>query len=85
MEDELISKYKNKLPRSDLFKQITRKDQIEKAYRLRGKDIAFSLAEQKEKMKAKEIEYSVHSASPAYRTCNRSQLYPPSTVAYTAT
>ena len=59
MEDELISKYKNKLPRSDLFKQITRKDQIEKAYRLRGKDIAFSLAEQKEKMKAKEIEYSV--------------------------
>ena len=59
MEDELISKYKNKLPQSDLFKQITRKDQIEKAYRLRGKDIAFSLAEQKEKMKAKEIQYSV--------------------------
>ena len=46
LEEELINKYNKKLPQTDLFETVTRVEQIERAYRLRGKDIAFSLATQ---------------------------------------
>lgn len=42
LEDELVSKYEKKLPQTNLFGTVTRDEQIEIAYRLRGKDIAFS-------------------------------------------
>lgn len=43
LEKELLDKYNKKLPQNTLFETITEDQQIEKAYRLRGKDIAFSV------------------------------------------
>lgn len=42
LEEWLLKKYYRKLPQSTLFEKVTREMQIEAAYRLRGKDIAFS-------------------------------------------
>jgi hypothetical protein len=42
LEEWLLKKYYRKLPQSTLFETVTREMQIEAAYRLRGKDIAFS-------------------------------------------
>lgn len=42
LEDWLLKKYHRKLPQSTLFETITRDMQLEFAYKLRGKDIAFN-------------------------------------------
>lgn len=42
LEDQLLKKYYKKLPQSTLFETVTRDMQVEVAYRLRGKAIAFS-------------------------------------------
>ncbi|MCB0212868.1 MAG: DUF488 domain-containing protein [Anaerolineae bacterium] len=43
LEDQLLKKYhKQLLPQSTFFEVVTRETQIEDAYRLRGKDVAFS-------------------------------------------
>ncbi len=42
LEEQLLKKYYRKLPQSTLFETVTREQQIEAAYKLRGKDIAFS-------------------------------------------
>jgi uncharacterized protein (DUF488 family) len=43
LEDQLLKKYDKKLPQTTLFETVTRETQIEIAYRLRGKDVAFSV------------------------------------------
>jgi len=44
LEDWLLKKYHKKLlPQSTFFEAVTRDTQIEDAYRLRGKDVAFSV------------------------------------------
>ena len=40
LERELLGKYNKKLPQNTLFETVTEGQQIEEAYRLRGKDIA---------------------------------------------
>lgn len=42
LEEQLLQKYHKKLPQTNLFETVTRETQIEAAYRLRGKDVAFS-------------------------------------------
>ena len=42
LENQLLEKYQKKIPQSTLFETVTRKMQIEAAYKLRGKAIAFS-------------------------------------------
>lgn len=42
LEESLLEKYNKKLPQNTLFETVTRDERIEIAYRLRGKDIAFS-------------------------------------------
>jgi uncharacterized protein (DUF488 family) len=42
LENQLLEKYQKKLPQSTLFETVTREMQIEAAYKLRGKAIAFS-------------------------------------------
>jgi hypothetical protein len=43
LEEDLIKKYKRRLPQPDIFNpDISYQDQLEVAYRLRNKDIAFS-------------------------------------------
>jgi uncharacterized protein (DUF488 family) len=42
LENQLLKKYQKKLPRSTLFETVTREMQIEAAYQLRSKAIAFS-------------------------------------------
>lgn len=42
LENRLLEKYYKKLPQTTLFETVTREMQLEVAYRLRGKDIAFS-------------------------------------------
>lgn len=42
LEKLLLQKYHRKIPQSTLFESVTREMQIEAAYRLRGKDVAFS-------------------------------------------
>ena len=49
LEKQLLEKYNKKLPQNTLFETVTEERQIEKAYRLRGKDIAFSLIHDEEK------------------------------------
>ena len=49
LEKELLEKYNKKLPQNTLFETVTEEQQIEKAYRLRGKDIAFSIEHDEEK------------------------------------
>lgn len=44
LEEQLLEKYRKKLPQSTLFETVTREMQIEAAYKLRGKDIAFSVS-----------------------------------------
>lgn len=41
LEEQLIKKYQKKLPQTTLFETITREEQLEIAYRLRGQEIAF--------------------------------------------
>jgi hypothetical protein len=43
LEDELLQKYAKKLPQTNLFETVTREMQLELAYRLRGKEVAFSV------------------------------------------
>jgi uncharacterized protein (DUF488 family) len=42
LEEQLLQKYHKKLPQTNLFEIVTRETQLEVAYRLRGKDVAFS-------------------------------------------
>ncbi len=43
LEKQLLKKYEKKLPKPDMFNpDITEKDQLKEAYRLRNKEIAFS-------------------------------------------
>ncbi len=42
LEEQLLEKYHKKLPQSTLFETVTREMQIETAYALRGKDVAYS-------------------------------------------
>jgi len=42
LEDDLLQMYAKKLPQTNLFETVTRKDQLEWAYRQRGRDVAFS-------------------------------------------
>lgn len=44
LEEQLLEKYQKKLPQSTLFETVTREIQIEAAYKLRGRDIAFSVS-----------------------------------------
>ncbi len=45
LEEWLLKKYHRKLPQTTLFETVTREMQIEAAYRLRGKEIAFAARE----------------------------------------
>jgi uncharacterized protein (DUF488 family) len=42
LEDQLLQKYQKKLPQTTLFETVTPEMQLEAAYRLRGKDVAYS-------------------------------------------
>lgn len=42
LEAQLLEKYYKKLPQSTLFETVTKEMQLEAAYRLRGKDVAFN-------------------------------------------
>jgi uncharacterized protein (DUF488 family) len=43
LEEQLLKKYEKKIPKPDMFQpDISHKDQLKAAYRLRNKDIAFS-------------------------------------------
>ena len=42
LEAQLLEKYHKKLPQSTLFETVTKEMQLEAAYRLRGKDVAFN-------------------------------------------
>lgn len=42
LETQLLEKYHKKLPQSTLFETVTPEMQLEAAYRLRGKDVAFN-------------------------------------------
>jgi uncharacterized protein (DUF488 family) len=42
LEEQLLQKYHKKLPQTTLFETVTPEMQLETAYRLRGKDVAFS-------------------------------------------
>ena len=42
LEAQLLQKYQKKLPQTTLFETITLEMQLEAAYRLRGKDVAYS-------------------------------------------
>jgi hypothetical protein len=42
LENQLLEKYQKKLPQSTLFETVTREMQIEAAYQLRSKAVAFS-------------------------------------------
>lgn len=45
LESQLLKKYDKKLPKPDLFTTVTLNEQLKVAYRLRNKEIAFSLYE----------------------------------------
>lgn len=42
LEEQLLKKYSNKIPKSDLFTTITLDEQLQAAYRLHNKEISFS-------------------------------------------
>jgi len=42
LEKALVKKYQNQLPKETLFEKVSRSEQLEQAYRLRNKDIAFA-------------------------------------------
>jgi uncharacterized protein (DUF488 family) len=44
LEAQLLQKYHKKLPQTTLFETVTPEMQLEAAYRLRGKDVAYSVA-----------------------------------------
>lgn len=56
LEEWLLKKYYRKLPQSTLFEAITREMQVEIAYRLRGKEIAFSATKTESKEELTEQE-----------------------------
>ncbi len=47
LERQLLKKYDNKIPKDDLFTDVTMDEQLRVAYRLRNKEIAFSPYETK--------------------------------------
>lgn len=52
LEEQLLKKYQKKLPQTNLFEVVTREQQLKIAYRLRGREVAFSpVAPQIEKEK----------------------------------
>lgn len=48
LEEMLLKKYARKLPQTTLFEIVTREEQVEQAYRLRGKDVAYVAGGQEE-------------------------------------
>lgn len=48
LEEMLLKKYARKLPQTNLFETVTREEQVEAAYRLRGKDVAYVAGEEKD-------------------------------------
>lgn len=42
LEEQLLKKYHKKLPQTTLFESVTREEQLETAYRLRGQEVAFT-------------------------------------------
>jgi len=47
LERQLVKKYDNKIPKNDLFTELAMDEQLQVAYRLRNKEMAFSPYETK--------------------------------------
>lgn len=49
LEEQLLKKYQKKLPQTTLFESVTREEQLEIAYRLRGQEVAYAPNNQQSK------------------------------------